>query len=95
MTINTWQTTLLARCKYCHHFTDRGKNRYRYQCDKYNVPISKAHACKKTKAIRKQAAELSTQELTTAFAALISGPPSTQSVDYMDTTIQQNTDTII
>jgi hypothetical protein len=72
ITINTWQNQILKVCKYCKHFTDRKKSRYRYFCDKngchiYHVEIN---SCSKTKFIRKKAAEISKNALGDAFQAL-------------------------
>ena len=71
MMINTWRNEILKVCKYCKQFTDRGRSRHRYQCDKYFCSIYEAHGCKKTRSIREQASEISMKAVDEAFKALI------------------------
>jgi len=70
MTINTWRNNILNICKYCKHFTDRGKNRHRYQCFRFGCSVYEAHKCRKTYSVRKQASEMSKKLLNEAYFAL-------------------------
>jgi hypothetical protein len=67
MTIKTWRKELLKVCKYCKYLYDRGGNRYRYQCTKFECHINEANKCGKTRLIRKQASEVSKKALQEAF----------------------------
>ena len=51
MTINTWRNEILNTCKYCKHFTGKGKWKW---CDKYNRIIYEVGNCCKTESIWKQ-----------------------------------------
>jgi hypothetical protein len=39
MSFYPWRNDLLKICKKCPSFYDRGKNRHRYQCEKYGCSI--------------------------------------------------------
>ena len=73
MTVNTWRKGILNVCKYCEHYVDRGKNRYRHQCLRFGCSVYEAHKCAKTFSIRKQASEISKKAVEEAYLALTGG----------------------
>jgi len=71
MTANALRSEILNTCKYCKQFTDRGRNRHRYQCDKYFCSIYEAHGCSKTKSMRDKASEIGMKAVDEALIALM------------------------
>jgi hypothetical protein len=69
MTATGWRRELLKICRLCKHFYDRNISRNRYYCDRYMCHVYKANECKKTMAIREEAAALGKEALAEAFAA--------------------------
>jgi len=73
MTVNTRRNNILNVCKYCRHYVDRGKNRYRHQCFEFGCSVYEAHECRKTHSIRKQAPEMCEKAAEEAYLALTGG----------------------
>jgi hypothetical protein len=71
MTVNTWRNEILKICKTCQSFYDRGRSRYRYQCQKFACEINKAYGCNKLQKVMEEAKRLSNKAVQEALGALV------------------------
>jgi hypothetical protein len=71
MTIVNWRNVFVKICKSCPHFYDRGRNRYRYRCEKFGCSIYETYGCKNLHAAMEEARKISLEAQLKAFNNLV------------------------